>query len=220
MFGPIKRKGFCRGCVQNLCLVRQIDSRLFRILDWFTLRAVSLLKLGPWKCPYCGTRSFLLTYPIRGIRDFESDQHKDARIEEEMPHGNFIVQRDSLVSIQENEDRFSQKYRDGVAQKILKGEAMISQVCRELNVGERDLTSWVRQYVDQQQQLLSEEIDSLKNFISQANHDTLALRYQEEFAELQSQKEMELTKLDRKFRSLGNVIEGQAKPSVAKPAIE
>ena len=183
MFGTIRRKGFCQGCVQNTLQIRRIESPVFRALDYLTLRASTIFQIGPWYCTYCGANKLYLRSPVSGIRDFEADKKSDEAVADEMPVGNFISRENSLLGTSENADRFSRKYRDAVIIKLMKGQATISQMCNEINVSERDLMTWLREYVNDQQQMMAEEIQQLKLFISEANQETIALNYREQIAD-------------------------------------
>ena len=146
----INRKGFCRGCIQNTRHLRRFRSRLFNLLDLLILRSPSLFQLGPWNCSHCGQVKFFLSSPVKGVRDFEADALSDDKAEEELPIGNILKQQ-SLVSADENRDRFSEKYRHGVAQKLLRGQTLISRLAREINVDESELQVWIREFVEYQQ---------------------------------------------------------------------
>ncbi len=214
MFGTIRRKGFCKGCIQNTLQIRRLDSRLHRILDWTALRIASLFRIGPWFCTYCGARALYLRSPIRGMRDFEADRQSDEVIADELPVGNFISRENSLIGSSDNTDRFSRKYRDGIVIKLLKGQSTMTQMCNEINVSERDLMNWLREYVDDQQQMMAEEIEQLKLFISEANQETIALNYREQLEESVRQFEDRSEHIKKSRTIEGRIIEGQTRPAV------
>jgi transposase-like protein len=168
MFNPIVRKGFCPACVQNIRQKREIHSGFWRFLDLITLRAGSLIQLGPWKCTYCGSIKYFLPATVRGMRDYDAEIERYKKMESELPVGNFIVDKVSLAARQDNTDRFSEKYRNGVVQKILKGQTTISQVCTDINIAEPDVISWISNFVDNQNRWMQEQIDQLKLFISES----------------------------------------------------
>ena len=136
--------------MQNANHMRIFRSRLVEALDWMVLRAPALLQLGPWSCSHCGSVKFFLPPVSRKARDLERDSQTDVQTEEQRPVGNFL-HRQALVGQADNRDRFSEKYRSGLARRLFDGQATVSQLAREINVDETDLQLWMRDYMESQQ---------------------------------------------------------------------
>ena len=71
--------------------------------------------------------------------------------------GNFIKSESSLVK-STSLQRFSEKYRDAVVRRILAGTSSIQQVREEKNLGESEITEWIADLFERQQQ----KIDALE----------------------------------------------------------
>ena len=71
--------------------------------------------------------------------------------------GNFIKSESSLVK-STSLQRFSEKYRDAVVRRILAGSSSIKQVREEKNLGESEITEWIADLFERQQQ----KIDALE----------------------------------------------------------
>lgn len=80
--------------------------------------------------------------------------------------GNYIRTTESLVMRRNRAKRFSQKYRDGVVQRLIGGTATISQIGQELDVTERDLVDWIADALATKQDRIDELTSILKSFHS------------------------------------------------------
>lgn len=73
--------------------------------------------------------------------------------------------------------RYSEKYRDGVVQKIISGTSTISQLGQELNLTERDLVDWIADDLARKQERIDELTAILKS-IQRANDGQARLSHQ------------------------------------------
>jgi hypothetical protein len=82
--------------------------------------------------------------------------------------GNFIRSDNSLVLRQKRSSRYSQKFRDGVVQRITTGKGSISQFCVELTVTESDLVAWIGDLLQRRQDRV-DELSMMLEAYSQAH---------------------------------------------------
>ena len=158
--------GYCRNCVKNVPHYEWYSSALFRLVDQMTFRKFRLIGVGPWHCVHCQIGTFYLRparedavdYPIPAS-DSESDSTTKIETGQTESIGNFIREDESLVLRATRLKRFSQKYRDAVVRRVLKGSSTMAQVRQEMDVTEAELIVWISDVFDRQQV----KIDSLEN---------------------------------------------------------
>jgi transposase-like protein len=154
--------GYCRNCVKNVPHDEWHTSPWFRFVDNMTFGKLRLLRVGPWHCVHCQSQSFYLRrtlddavdYPIQGT---EFDLREPQASEQVTAHtvGNFIRTEESLVMRSQRLKRFSEKYRDAVVRRILKGTATMMQIRQEMDVSEKELVDWISDLVDRLQARLA-----------------------------------------------------------------
>lgn len=158
--------GYCRNCVKNVPHNEWHRSALFRFLDQMTFGKLRLLRIGPWHCIHCHVESVYLRptladavdYSIpEPVSDFDVTDTDRAKTGESV--GNFIREDESLVTRSNRLRRFSEKYRDSIVRRILKGPTTMAQVRQEMDVSESELIAWFADLFDRQQARL-EAIES------------------------------------------------------------
>ena len=153
-----KEKAFCVDCLRTLSHQRYHSS----LANWMNVFSLGIFRrkgLGPWFCRQCGRKSFWLPKatdkPIERVAQ-KSDQCQieSAQEPESNLAGNYILDEQSLVRRVEASNRFSQKYRDNVVERIISNRSFISKVCRELEVTESDVQYWIKQWIKRRFDLL------------------------------------------------------------------
>ena len=154
--------GYCAACMQNIPHVRQIRNPLLRVVDQVTLEAIRLLRFGHWHCAQCGQTSIRLKSVRRDAPSYRFAESRtgEGRVESV---GNFIRSDQSLVLRRKRAGRYSQKYRDGIVNRLIGGTVTISQLGRELSVSEVDIVDWIADLLARKQ----ERIDELTEMLSQ-----------------------------------------------------
>lgn len=69
--------------------------------------------------------------------------------------GNFLRSEESLVVRNTRAARYTKKYRESVVERILSGQATITQVRSELGITERDVLEWINDRVYRQHQKIA-----------------------------------------------------------------
>ncbi|MGI9519225.1 MAG: transposase [Pirellulaceae bacterium] len=142
-----RRTGYCCNCNSNVVHVRAFESRIAWILDRLTLGILGLFRIGPWKCVDCGQGSLLISKSTEAIR---SVSEKREVADESAAVGNFIKTDMSLAHAANNANRFSEKYRIGIVEKLMQGKSTVSRVCHELGVSELELQKWIKAWTEQE----------------------------------------------------------------------
>ncbi len=155
--------GYCSRCEQN---VRHARAETGRLADWLERPTFKLSRLlGPpvWQCSQCGHRAHFLR---RCQQDPEAPVTERPATDVQQD-GNFIRRDRSLVLQKQRSARFSQKYRDGIVQRLVSGTTTMNQVCRELEVSESDLLAWMAD-------LLERRDERIKTLTQQVPHTPTA----------------------------------------------
>ena len=76
--------------------------------------------------------------------------------------GNFLRSEESLIMQHSRASRYTQKFRDGVVDRIIEGKATITQVRKELNVTERDILDWLNRRIHLKDQKIAKLTQVLK----------------------------------------------------------
>jgi transposase-like protein len=147
--------GYCRTCVKNVPHDEWHTSPWFRFLDSMTFGKLRLLRIGPWHCVHCQNQVFYLRrtlddavdYPIEGT-EFDPREPNVSEAETSQSIGNFLRTEESLVMRSQRLKRFSEKYRDAVVRRILKGTATLAQIRQEMDVSETELVDWISDLFD------------------------------------------------------------------------
>ena len=140
-----------------------------------------VLNFGPWYCSYCDKRTRSLPWVRK--RKPSNSQHND-RLDGADRVGNFIRNDGSLVLRKKRAGRYSEKFREGVVQRLLSGRTNIAQLAVELEVTEADLLGWINEVL-KSRELRIEELTSLLRSYSRAATDLigiedLSLRFDED----------------------------------------
>ncbi len=151
--------GYCFQCDQNVAHFRADSGRLAGWLEWPTFKLIRLLGPPVWQCCQCHQRCRFL----RKCRDQATTKHQDRSSPDGQTDGNFIRRDQSLILQKQRAARFSQKYRDGVVQRLASGSARVSQVCRELEISEADVMAWIADLLKRRE----EKIGLLESLIAE-----------------------------------------------------
>jgi hypothetical protein len=159
--------------MKNIPHVRRISNPLLWLLDVLTLCVVSLLRIGPWYCIQCGKKKMFLATRRRSAGTFDPEVEHGSSVESA---GNYIRTSESLVMRRNRAKRYSQKYRDGVVQRLIGGTATISQIGQELDLTERDLVDWIADALAAKQDRIDELMALLRSV--QVLEDHVKIEYQ------------------------------------------
>ncbi len=152
----IIRIGYCPSCSQNIHHSRCSEQLIFGF--W---------RVGLWYCCRCDRKSFFLRFP-NSRRPTSHWPPPEGVGRGAATVGNFIRSDNSLVLRQKRSSRYSQKFRDGIVQRITMGKGSISQLCVELKVTESDLVAWIGDLLQRRQDRVDELSMMLKAY-SQTN---------------------------------------------------
>ena len=134
---------FCERCCIHTHHFSRFRSRLGRWFARLSYFFTNSVLLAGWRCEECCDGS--VETPT-----FQSEQQASDQI---------TGGTDPVASLLETElsgcqatgylDRFSEKFRWRVAERLLEGETTISHVCASLDVSEIQVQRWIRDYVQQ-----------------------------------------------------------------------
>ena len=142
------KTGYCKSCMSNVRHRRSLRSPFFPGFDLITLRIFKSLGLGPWYCIGCGHKRLLVSGARAQAGTFEPGSAKDPQPEgnqeEEVERvGNYLRTDHSLVDQTTRKSRYSTKFRDGIARRVLTGRSTKSQASRDLGIREIDVQIWI-----------------------------------------------------------------------------
>ena len=156
----IKEKAFCPDCLRILSHQRY-HSSFASWMNVFSLGVFRRCGLGPWFCRQCGRKSFWLpksTHKLIERVAHDSDQRIAAAAENQDDEtdiaGNVFLEEQSLARRVELSNKFSEKYRDNIVERIISSRTLISRVCNDLEVTEADIQFWIKQWVQRRFELL------------------------------------------------------------------
>lgn len=141
-----RRTGYCPICDANIVHGRVFVSRWAWRLDRMSFSFLEGFNVGPWRCVDCGNRQMFIERFEGARRDI--DENEDQGVDANVPVGNFLRTKDSLVHTVVDTARFSEKYRGGVVQKLLDGKITVSKVCGDLAISEFEIQRWIRCWLD------------------------------------------------------------------------
>ena len=152
--------GYCHQCVKNVSHFRAIQFRILRTLDALTLGITRWLRIGPWYCSHCLTKSLYLSWVQPGAHRITASEprskktNSDAPLFENeiaQPVGNYLKSDQSLVMRSKRLMRFTEKYRDSMVRRLLSGSSSILQIRQEKDISEGELLDWVADLFDRMQ---------------------------------------------------------------------
>lgn len=76
--------------------------------------------------------------------------------------GNFLRNDKSLVRRQSRSDRFTEKFREGIVQRILNGTMTIAEVRKQYFLTEEDVIAWMKSCFDRKQKRLDRMTEILR----------------------------------------------------------
>jgi hypothetical protein len=132
----------------NVEQVRSIEARALRVLDKVTFRLAEWFGIGPWYCICCGTRRLLFPPYRRHAGSYDPRSRPDGRLAEAEFEslGNLYFSAVSLVHRSQRANRYSEKFRDGIAEQLLACDFTFSQARQRLGVTDLDLQDWIAHY--------------------------------------------------------------------------
>lgn len=141
--------GYCNYCLSNVEHVRFVKSRFLSWLDRWLVGLPELFGFGPWYCTSCGKRRPLFPPYRRNATSYDPDHiGNDAVTESETEAlGNIYFSTVSLVHRSNRARYYSEKFRDGIAERILTGAVSFSQVRESLDLTDLDLQDWLNRYL-------------------------------------------------------------------------
>ena len=130
-------------------------------MNVFSLGIFRRCGMGPWFCRQCGRKSFWLpksTHKLIERVAHDSDQRLSAAAENQDEEteiaGNVFLEEQSLARRVELSNKFTEKYRDNIVERIISSRTLISKVCNDLEVTEADIQFWIKQWVQRRFELL------------------------------------------------------------------
>lgn len=109
--------------------------------------------------------------------------------------GNFLRNDQSLVMRSVRSDRFTDKFRDGIVQRILNGTTTIADVREQHHLTEQDVIAWMKDSFDRKQKRLDDANEQLK--LTQSSD---------------SDRIVKIESKPGRMRINGEVIEGRSQP--------
>ena len=76
--------------------------------------------------------------------------------------GNFLRNNQSLVMRSARSDRFTEKFRDGIVQRILNSTTTIAEVREQHHLTEQDIIDWIKHSFDRKQKRIDELKEKLR----------------------------------------------------------
>jgi transposase-like protein len=152
--------GYCPCCLKNSPHFCAPMSRLTRALEILSFGHAKNLRLGPWYCVHCETKSIYLREERPDAPRFRSDDEEaddDANSTDltsssvTQPVGNFLKSEQSLVMRSARLKRFSEKYRDSIVRRLLSGTSTMAQIRQEKDITEGELTGWIADLFERMQ---------------------------------------------------------------------
>lgn len=143
-----RRSGFCRNCNANVVHIRTFRRRIWYRFDQWSNSFFGKLGFGPWCCVDCKERGWKLspTNPhVKTISDRADTPAEPQRV------GNYLRTDQSLTHQRAQSNRFSEKFRHGVAEKLICGKTTIRQMSNDLGITVNTLEQWIEEF--QQDQL-------------------------------------------------------------------
>ncbi len=142
------QQGYCPSCLTNVEHVRSVKSALLKLIDRASFRIPELFGLGPWYCVSCGKRRWLFPPYRRSVGSYDPNPQDDIpNAESEIESmGNVFISAVSLVHRSNRAKYYSEKFRDGIVERLLSCSATFSQVRQRLGITDLDLQDWISRY--------------------------------------------------------------------------
>lgn len=95
-------------------------------------------------------------------RSTDDDRSRNASSTHQSSAGNYLRNDQSLVMRSVRSDRFTDKFRDGIVQRILSGTTTIADVRQQHHLTEQDVIAWMKDSFDRKQKRLDAANEQLK----------------------------------------------------------
>jgi transposase-like protein len=113
-------------------------------------------------------------HPAASSADGDSGSAKPAQTSA----GNFLRNNQSLVMRSARSDRFTEKFRDGMVQRILNGTTTIAEVREQHHLTEQDVIDWMKHSFDRKQKRIDRLVEILRK--TQTNDEDFILKVKSE----------------------------------------
>ena len=163
----MSQQGYCNLCLKDGSHKFLIRWPILRLLHRCTFGLRRSTRWGSWYCTTCDHHTYSLR-PCRGENGvpiteadpavhepsvlFEKNETPPEQNATEEQHSGPVVAEpvtnvlrtdQSLVARKSRATRYSEKYREGVIQRLLTGKATMLQIREELNLAEADVIDWL-----------------------------------------------------------------------------
>lgn len=142
-----QRSGFCHNCNANVVHIRTFRRRIWYRFDQWSHSFFGKLGLGPWCCVDCKETNWTLapTNPqVKSISDKTDSAAETQRV------GNYLRTDHSLTHQIAQSNRFSTKFRQSVAEKLMRGKSTIRQTSIDLGISTKTLEQWIEEFEQDQ----------------------------------------------------------------------
>ena len=134
-----RKLGYCSACHQNKNHRR--IAGVFSVINLLLLGIPGLFGISTWQCTHCRTLRVLLTRQRERPARHKSGSSKGSRNDSMQP-----VQVGQSPKVKSTRSLlYSDKYRDGVVQRIISGITSIEEVKESLALPESDVVNWIKQ---------------------------------------------------------------------------
>ncbi len=136
------RTGYCVGCAHNTEHNRYVGSVLIAAMHSVIRLFASRGGYGPWYCVQCRRISSFAQDPFIGRKEYaeggaDYPQAADVRQAVGLVPGSLGKMQEKSVS------HYSEKYRYGVARRIVREEVTFKQISEEIGAPRREIWSWL-----------------------------------------------------------------------------
>jgi hypothetical protein len=158
--------GFCPNCLVNVEHVRIVKSAVLQFVDRASFRIPELFGIGPWFCTSCGKRRLLFPPFRRNAISYNPNLGEAEPVSELDTEsvGNVYFSEISLVHRSNRAKFYTEKFRDGIVERLLNGSTTFSQVRQSLGITDLDLQDWISRYHQNRVRLTAIRIASAVQF--------------------------------------------------------
>ena len=175
----------CCGCEKNSFRLRRPDPEVNT-----DVTSTDMSDVEPWPDRDDPTQRFGMIFrrkkKTKVLDPSSAAENELDQAESEFEHvGNVTRTDESLLVRHTRAARYSEKFRDGVVDRVLSGQSSISQIRNELTLSERDLLDWIKDRVTRQDTQIyeltkiAETVQQLSGDIDSFSFATSALRLDE-----------------------------------------
>ena len=152
-----RRSGFCRNCNANVVHIRTFRRRIWYRFDQWSNSFFGKLGFGPWCCVDCKELSWKLSPANPQVKTISD---KTVPLSEPQRIGNYLRTDQSLTHQRAQSNRFSKKFRQSVAEKLICGKTTIRQMGNDLGITINTLEQWIEEFHQDQVRSDSKYLES------------------------------------------------------------